>query len=145
MKPAKSESKAASKTHASKDDTSEAVDAFLAQLVHPFKPEVQAIREAILRADPGIAEGIKWNAPSYRTHEYFATTNLREKVGVGVVLHRGAKVRDAGADPVAVADPEGMLSWLAIDRAIVRFANLRDFRAKQDAFEALIRAWIAHV
>ena len=30
---------------------------------------------------PGIREGVNWNAPSFRTTEYFATTNLREKDG----------------------------------------------------------------
>jgi len=62
--------------HTATSDTSEAVDAFMAALDHPFKVEIEAIRQAILGADPRIREGIKWNAPSFRTTEYFATTHL---------------------------------------------------------------------
>ena len=48
------------------------VAAFLAALVHPRKAEILALRKVLLDADAGIAEGIKWNAPSFRTVEYFA-------------------------------------------------------------------------
>eukprot|EP01031_Cornospumella_fuschlensis_P007315 gene7315-9064_t len=66
-------------------------------LDHPFKAEIQTLRQAIPAVDPAIAEGIKWNAPSWRTSEYFATTHLRSKTGLGLILHLGAKARQAGA------------------------------------------------
>jgi len=66
------------KPHNGSADTTKAVDEFMDQLDHAFKAEVQEIRLTILSADATIAEGIKWNAPSYRTTDYFATTNLRE-------------------------------------------------------------------
>ena len=65
----------------------------MATLEHPFKPEIEAIRRLMLGVDPGVREGIKWNSPSFRTTEYFATTNLRSKAGIGVILHLGARVR----------------------------------------------------
>jgi hypothetical protein len=80
--------------HISAADTTEAVETFLNSIVHPMKTEILLIRAAILDADPSIKEGVKWNAPSFRTHEYFATMNLREKQGVGIILHLKAKVRD---------------------------------------------------
>lgn len=123
--------------------TTAEVDAFLLALEHPGKPEIEAIRRAILGASATIAEGIKWNAPSFRTTEYFATVNLREKKGVGVILHLGAKVREAPA--MTVEDPAGLLRWLGKDRAMVVFENLKDFASKEAAFEALIQRWIAHV
>ena len=67
----------------------EGVEAFLAALDHPFKQEVLALRQIILGADPGIAEGIKWNAPSFRTSEWFATFQLRARDCVQVILHLG--------------------------------------------------------
>ena len=79
-----------------KSDTTEAVSAYMAALEHPHKALVEALRRAVLGADPAIAEGIKWNAPSFRTHEYFATTHLRTKDGVGLILHLGARPRDGG-------------------------------------------------
>lgn len=138
-------SKKPSARHATAADTTEAVNALLAALDHPSKSEIEAIRGAILMADPVIQEGVKWNAPSFRTHEYFATTNLREKEGVGVILHLGAKVRELGPQGVNVPDPSHLLKWLATDRAAVKFTSMQDFNAKQGAFIELVRAWIRHV
>jgi hypothetical protein len=121
------------------------VEAFLAALEHPCKPELHAVREMILGADPAIAEGIKWNAPSFRTSESFATFHLRAKDGVQVILHLGAKKRD-DADPGAgIADPGALLEWLAKDRASVKFRDLQDIEAKRAAFMDVIRQWIRHL
>ena len=114
-------------------------------LQHPLKAEIQLIRSAILGVDPSIDEGIKWNAPSFRTTEYFATTNLREKAGIGVILHLGAKVRDTAPGGVAVRDPEQLLKWLAKDRAMIVFKDMQDFAAKKAAFEGIVRSWLAHL
>ena len=122
-----------------------AVDAFMLELEHPCKAGIEAIRRVILGAAPGISEGIKWKAPSYKTHEYFATTHLREKVGVGVILHLGAKVKNLGPGGLDIADPDGLLKWLAADRASVRFADASEVEARKVAFAALIRCWIRYV
>ena len=82
--------------HSTPADTTEAVDALMKSLQHPAENEIQALRALILQVDPSIREGVKWIAPSFRMSEYFATTNLRTKVGVSVVLHFGAKVRNVG-------------------------------------------------
>ena len=124
-------------------DSSAAVDAFMAVLEHPHKAAVGAIRQAIVGADRSILEGIKWKAPSFRTSEYFATTHLRAKVGVGVVFHLGAKVR--AIQSVSIDDPAGLLEWLAKDRAMVSFAGVDDVRAKQSALQRVVRQWITHV
>jgi hypothetical protein len=121
------------------------VEAFLDALDHPHKPEILVLRRIILGADPAIAEGIKWNAPSFRTSEWFATFHLRTKAGVQVILHFGAKVRDKSGARAAIADPESILTWLADDRASVTFRDLQDVEAKQSAFAAVIREWIRHV
>lgn len=131
--------------HTTAADTPEAVSAFMASLDHPYKPEIEAIRQAILGADPRIREGIKWNAPSFRTTEYFATMHLRAKAGIGVILHLGAKVRDLGADDLPILDPAHRLRWLAKDRASLTFTGLPDFLANQGIFADLVRQWIRHV
>ena len=125
-------------------DSTEAVDEFLRKLDHPLKGVVEVIRGLILGADSRIAEGIKWNAPSFRTTEYFATTNLRLKGGIGVILHLGAKVRDLPGG-LAIEDPAKLLKWLARDRASVEFSGLEDLADKQEAFQNVIREWIRHV
>ena len=131
--------------HTSQADTSHAVEALLKLLVHPMKAEIQMLREAVLAADPAIKEGVKWNAPSFRVGEYFATTNLREKEGIGIILHLGAKVRDLKPGELEVEDPAALLTWLAKDRAMVRFSSGPDFQAKKAAFTTLVRSWVRHV
>ena len=131
--------------HAAASDTAEAVDALVASLVHPAKRELEALRAAIVAADASIREGVKWNAPSFRTTEYFATTNLRAKTGIGLILHFGAKVRDVGAVRDAIADPRGLLTWLAADRAMIAFESMSDLTAKTEALQGIVRQWIRHV
>jgi hypothetical protein len=126
----------------------DAVDEFLARLKHPRKNELEAVRAILLGASPAIREGIKWNAPSFRTTDWFATLNLRAKGGeerVWLILHTGAKVKATASAGVSILDPAGLLTWLAKDRALVTFANLADIRAKRAALQTLLRAWIRHV
>ena len=123
----------------------EAVEAFLASLDHPYKHEILALRQIILGADPRIAEDIKWNAPSFRTSEYFATFQLRAKDRVQIILHLGAKTRDSSTPGIAIADPQSLLEWLAKDRASATFYDLKDIDAKRSAFADVIRQWIEYV
>ncbi|WP_145069199.1 DUF1801 domain-containing protein [Engelhardtia mirabilis] len=132
-------------THDTPANTTAAVDAFMAQLEHPHSEAIELLRELILGVDDSIAEGIKWKSPSFRTTEYFATTNLRVKGGVGLILHLGAKVRDLPAGGIAIEDPEGLLDWLAKDRARVDFGGVDEVRERRGALEALLRQWIALV
>lgn len=131
--------------HATAADSSAAVDALMASLSHPHRDAIEQLRRTILAADPAIAEGVKWNAPSFRTHEYFATIRLRTKTGVGLVLHLGAKVRALPAGGLAIDDPDGTLQWLAADRAQVSFADAADVHRQSPALTALLRRWIAAV
>jgi len=131
--------------HNTAKDSTKAVDEFMRTLEHPFKKEIEAIRASMLGVDHTIAEGIKWNAPSFRTSEYFATTNLREKRGIGIILHLGAKVRSLPSGKVAIDDPGMLLQWLGKDRAMIAFESREDFSAKRAAFERVIKQWITHV
>jgi hypothetical protein len=134
-----------SRSHTSAMDTTRAVDEFMARLDHPFKAEIEAVRAAVLGVDDSIAEGIKWNAPSFRKGEYFATVHLRERNGVAVILHLGAKARVLPTGGLGIDDPAGLLKWLGKDRAMVRFANLAEFAARKADFEWVLRQWIDHV
>ena len=124
-------------------DGAETVETFLATLDYPKKSELLAVRPIILGADIGITEGIKWNAPSFRTSEWFATFNLRAKTGLQVILHLGAKVR--GGPGITVEDPTRFLVWLGKDRASVTFRDVDDVVTRRDSFADLIRRWIEHV
>ena len=132
-------------THKSKADTTQAVNDLVSSLNHPATQEIQMLRDIVCEVSPSIQEGVKWNAPSFRVDEYFATINLREKQGVGVVLHFGAKVRDVAAGRESIADPDRLLKWLAKDRATVRFSGKDDIAARKPAFQAVLRQWIRFV
>lgn len=119
------------------------VGAFLDALDHPHKPAVLALRRALLGVDASISEEIKWNAPSFRTVEHFATMNMRAREGVLLILHLGAK--KAGLPAIAIADPLGLLKWLGPDRASLAFRDERDVLAKGDALAGIVRQWIGHV
>lgn len=131
--------------HSTPADTSAAVDAFMATLDHPHADAVQRLRALVLGVDPTIAEGIKWNAPSWRTAEYFATSHLRAKRGIGLVLHLGARARSLPAGGLAIDDPDGLLVWRAPDRALLTFADRAELEARVEAVQAVLRQWIAWV
>ena len=126
-------------------DSPQAVDEFMQTLENPSKKLVEAIRNSILSADRSIDEGIKWNSPSFRTSEHFATMNLREKKGIGLILHRGAKKRDLPTTGIIIKDPSKLLKWLGNDRAMVVFESLEDFNSKKAAFKRVIQQWIRYV
>jgi hypothetical protein len=118
------------------------VAAYMEKLKHPRKPELQALRQLILGVSPEIREGIKWNAPSFRTADWFATTNVHAKDRLRLILHRGAKVKDNSTGRPRIPDPQGLLQWLATDRALVTLGDADDFRAKRAALQAIVRAWV---
>ena len=121
------------------------VETFLAALEHPFKPAILALRQIILGADSNITESVKWNAPSFRTTEHFATFQLRARDGVQIVLHRGAKARPKSAADLAIDDPESLLVWHAPDRASVTFRDLEEIDARRSALVQILRQWITYV
>lgn len=120
----------------------ESVDAFLAGLEHPMKAAIEDLR-AVLRRIPGVAEGIKWNAVSFRTTEWFLTTNVHGTSGLRLILHRGAKKRTD--EMPEIPDPGGILTPLGRDRGMVAFRDAAEYKARRTALSTLIKAWLKHV
>lgn len=120
-----------------------AVSAILAALDHPLKKDIAAARLTLLGAAAGVSESVKWNAPSFAAAgDYFATINLRADAEVQVIFHTGAKAKGKVMQS-KVADPVGLLRWLAKDRAMATIGAGAAFRANRAALAALARAWIA--
>lgn len=112
---------------------------------HPLAKEIEAARRIIIGASPAISEGVKWNAPSFRTEkDWFATVNLRSKESLQLIFHLGAKARP-DLKAFKLADPNGLMKWLGKDRAMVTLGAGRDIPANKKAFEAIVRAWIKHL
>ena len=108
------------------------VDAYMAALDHPFKAEVQAVREIILGVHPGITEQVKWNAPSFSYRGYLATFSLHRREYAMLIFHDGAILNDQN----------GLLEGSYPDRRMVYFGSLDDVAAKRPRLEAAIREWI---
>jgi hypothetical protein len=121
------------------------LDDFMRELDHPLKRDIETVRQIILKVDPGISEAIKWNAPSFRTTDFFATVNLRSRECVQLIFHTGAKVKATAATGISIADPAGLLKWLAKDRCLVTLGVGKDIQIKRAAFEAVVREWIRWV
>ncbi|MBP8879371.1 MAG: DUF1801 domain-containing protein [Flavobacteriales bacterium] len=122
-----------------------AVTSLLDASKHPLRKELDALRTIILGADARIEEGVKWNAASFRTTEWFATLNGPKQVKEAIIiLHAGAKAK--GMDLKGrITDPSGMIKWLGTERGMITFSSLADIKAKQADLHALIWAWIEHI
>jgi hypothetical protein len=143
VKPAKPKTVKA-KTSASETST-EAVEEYINTLDHPLKAELEAVRQIILGVNKEIAEGIKWNAPSFYFKDWFATTGLRSKDFVHVVFHTGAKVKASATQGVAIDDPSGLLEWHAKDRCSAKFYDMKDVKAKKAALQDIVKQWLKHM
>jgi len=116
------------------------VETYMGELEHPCKKEMQALRRIILGADPKITEEIKWNAPSFAVGEHFVTFNGWAKDYVQLIFHHGPK--KATSKGIPIEDPDGLLEWLATDRASVRFDSMKDVSAKKAGLQKIVRLWI---
>lgn len=108
----------------------------------PRKAALERLRAIVLGANRSIAEGIKWKSPSFRTSDWFATINTHGPKSIRLILHFGATVKSTAETGVAVADPKGLLKWLAKDRAMVETGSLEELEAMARPLAALVRAWI---
>lgn len=106
------------------------VDDFMAALMHPFKAEVQALRDIIKGVDPRITEQIKWNAPSYRFTDYLCTFHLHATQHVHLVFH----------NPAIASIPSPILEGDYADRRMAYFTSMDDVHAKRAELEQVIRS-----
>ncbi len=98
------------------------VDAFMENLDHPCKAEVELLRKIIKGIDQEIAEQIKWNAPSYRYRgEYLVTFNLRETKRIHLVFH----------NPMISKIKSPLLEGEYADRRMAYFADMKDIKARK--------------
>lgn len=113
-------------------NNTEKVNEFMNSLEHPFKKEVQAVRDIIINVDEKITEEIKWAAPSFSYKGYMATFNLWAKKQVHLVFHNGAILKDRS----------GLLEGDYVDRRMVYFSSMEDVNAKRPALENAVRKWV---
>ena len=119
-----------------------AVDSFLESVNHPLLPVIQSLRLAVLDADDGITERIKWMAPSFCFDSVDRVTfNLRPLHQVQLIFHRGAKTNRDGFH-FDTAKWGGLLEMIGPDRGQVIFPNAEAATARQEEFVRLVREWV---
>jgi len=111
-------------------DNIQQVDEFMDKLDHPFKAEVQMIREIIKTVNKDITEQIKWNAPSFSYRgEYLVTFNLWEKQKIHLVFH----------NPVISKVKSKLLEGDYDHRRMAYFSDKQDIEAKKPALEKALK------
>jgi uncharacterized protein YdhG (YjbR/CyaY superfamily) len=109
---------------------SEQVNEFMKKLDHPFKAEVQMVREIIKNVNPDITEQIKWKAPSFSYKgEYLVTFNLWEKKRIHLVFH----------NPMISKVKSKLLEGDYDHRRMAYFADQSDIRAKRQTLEKALK------
>jgi uncharacterized protein YdhG (YjbR/CyaY superfamily) len=109
---------------------SEQVDEFMQRLDHPFKAEVEMVREIIKNVNKDIAEQIKWNAPSFSYKgESLVTFNLWEKKRIHLIFHNAmiSKVKSK------------LLEGDFDHRRMAYFADASDIQANRKALEKALK------
>jgi hypothetical protein len=91
------------------------VDSYMSKLQHPFKAEVQAVREIIKGVSPQIIDQIRWNAPSSATGLYGDLQPPRQATRAPGVAH-GAMLQDSS----------GLLEGDYPDRRMMYFARMAE-------------------
>ena len=71
----------------------EQVAAYMLELKHPLKAEMEAVRSIIKNANKKISERIKWKAPSYHYQEDIVTFNGWATENVHLVFHHPGIVK----------------------------------------------------
>ncbi len=120
------------------------VTAFMALLDHPYKEGIERLRAAIMALDSTMVEEIKWNAPSFRLEDHFATFKLHPPTNIQIVLHRGAKPKPVDKT-YALTDTHGLLKWAAADRCVITLASSEQARQLELEVAAIVRQWIAQL
>jgi uncharacterized protein YdhG (YjbR/CyaY superfamily) len=112
-----------------RDNTGQ-VDEFMDKLNHPFKTEVQIIREIIKNVNKDITEQIKWNAPSFSYGgESLVTFNLWEQGRIHLVFH----------NPMISKVKSKVLEGDYDHRRMAYFADMKDIEAKKSALEKVLK------
>lgn len=131
-----------------KPSDSAAVDSFMKKLDHPLKALVEATRQAILAADKGIGEEVKWNAPAFfftgpmapfgpkEFRRHLVVFNFLRKDSIRLVFLRGDLAKDTS----------GLLEGAYADgRRIATLTSAAELKAGKKTLVAALKAHLKHV
>lgn len=107
------------------------VDAWMAKYENPQKPLVEAVRQAILKADKRMGECIKWQAPTFTYKGNLASFYPKAKAHVSLLFHTGARI--AGDFP--------SLEGTGDTSRVMKFTDAADLKRKSPELKRLVKAW----
>jgi hypothetical protein len=117
---------------------------FLNEQRHPFRKEIEELRNYILSSNPALTENIKWNGPNYCfDNEDRITMRIQPPTKqVQIIFHRGAKKQTQPKDRL-ISNKSKMLVWKENDRAIVTFKSLQDIENGKTELTDIVTEWIS--
>lgn len=117
---------------------------FLDEQKHPFRKEIEQLRNCILSADSALTENIKWNGPNYCFDNGDRITMRIQPPAkqVQLIFHRGASKQTQPKDKL-ISNKSKMLVWKENDRAIVTFKSLQDIENGKAELTEIIGEWIS--
>ena len=126
-----------------KNNLNSVVTDFLDEQKHPFRKEIEQLRDCILSAEKNLTENIKWNGPNYCFENADRITMRIQPPSkqVQLILHRGASKQTQPKDKL-ISNKSKMLVWKENDRAIVTFKSLQDIENGKAELRTIINEWI---
>jgi len=119
------------------------VTAFLDELRHPLRIEIEQLRNCIIKANENLTENIKWNGPNYCfDNEDRITMRVQPPTKqIQLIFHRGAKKQTQPEDKL-ISNKSKILIWKENDRALVTFKSLQDIEKGKTELTSIINEWI---
>jgi hypothetical protein len=119
------------------------VTAFLDKQNHPFRKEIEYLRNCILSVSNNLTENIKWNGPNYGIKgNDRITMRINPPKQIQLVFHTGAKVKNEPTEKI-LNDDFGILIWRDNHRALVTFNSMEDIEKCELNLKVIIEKWIA--
>ena len=128
-----------------KSNINSEVTDFLNELNHPFRKEIELLRNVVLSADTNLTGNIKWNGPNYCfDNEDRITMRIQPTTSkqIQLIFHRGAKKQEQPTDKM-ITSKSKMLVWKENDRAIASFKNRQDIDDAKAELTEIIKQWIS--
>ena len=126
-----------------KINLSSEVTTLLDELKHPFRKEIEELRNCILLADKNLTENIKWNGPNYCfNNEDRITMRIQPPTRQAqLIFHRGAKKQTQPKDKL-ISNKSKMLVWKENDRAIITFKSRLDIENAKEELTSIVNEWL---
>lgn len=119
------------------------VTEFLDALNHPFRNEIELLRQIILSAEEGLLENIKWNGPNYcYGDEDRITMRIQPPKQIQLIFHRGAKKQEQPKEKL-LQTGSNLLVWKENDRAVATFKESAEIKQHENELVEVVKKWIS--